>query len=165
MHIFYSTSATYHYRTKWIRIMRGPGVYEFAINKQTNKQTNKLGNLKNFNSWMIKLTQTLILTICQVPSGNCSAFGSSYLYVSLSWEKILNTKSNPQPPRAQHGYINVRIDLQVSRFSLNKKISIPCTVNSYSTPNVSWKFNGRLVRSGPRIQVNTLFLWILSALE
>ena len=137
----------------------------WICNKQTNKQTNKLGNLQNFNSWMIKLTETLILTICQVPSGNYSAFVSSYFYVSFSWEKILNTKSNPQPPRAQHGYINVRIDLQVSRFSLNKKISIPCTVNSYSTPNVSWKFNGRLVRSGPRIQVNTLFLQILSALE
>ena len=82
-------------------------------------------------------------------------------WIWVTWEKILNTKSNPQPSRGQHGYINVRIDLQVSRFSLNKKISIPCTVNSYSTPNVSWKFNGRLVRSGPRIQVNTFIIILL----
>ena len=59
----------------------------------------------------------------------------------------------PQPPRPQHGYIDVRIDLQVSRFSLNKKIIIPCTVNSYSAPNVSWKFNGRPLRSSQRVQV------------
>ena len=92
-------------------------------------------------------------------SNTCFCSGLYRIFMSVSqWEKNLNTKSNQQPPRAQHGYINVRIDLQVSRFSLNKKISIPCTVNSYSTPSVSWKYNGRLVRSGPRIQVNTLFL-------
>ena len=60
----------------------------------------------------------------------------------------------PQPPRPQHGYIDVRIDLQVTRFSLNTKISIPCTVNSYSAPNVSWKFNGRPLSSSQRVQVH-----------
>merc|ERR1712083_656762 len=68
-----------------------------------------------------------------------------------------------QPPRPQHGYINVRIDLSTTRFSLNKKISIPCTVNSYSAPTVSWKHQGRPLRPSQRVQVlrnnNTLIIY------
>ena len=77
-------------------------------------------------------------------------------------EEVLTTCLNPNNigevtvlPPLLHGYINVRIDLQISLFSSNKKISIPCTVNSYSKPNVSWKFKRRLIRLGPRMKVNT----------
>ena len=71
----------------------------------------------------------------------------------------------PQPPRPQQGYIDVRIDLQVSRFSLNKKIIIPCTVNSYSAPNDSWKFNGRPLRSSQRVQVQIPFSILINLLK
>ena len=55
--------------------------------------------------------------------------------------------------RPETGYIDVRIDLPRSRFPINDKIVVPCTVNSYSRPNVVWKRNGRLLASSQRIQV------------
>ena len=41
----------------------------------------------------------------------------------------------------------------MKRFPINDKIVVPCTVNSYSRPNVVWKRNGRLLASSQRIQV------------
>ena len=59
----------------------------------------------------------------------------------------------PPRPRPSTGYIDVLIDLRRSRFPLNDQITIPCTVNSYSRPNVQWSHNGRNIRSSQRIQV------------
>ena len=56
--------------------------------------------------------------------------------------------------RPETGYIDVRIDLPRSRFPINDKIVVPCTVNSYSRPNVVWKRNGRMLASSQRIQVS-----------
>ena len=58
--------------------------------------------------------------------------------------------------RPETGYIDVRIDLPRSRFPINDKIVIPCTVNSYSRPNVVWKRNGRMLTSSQRIQVSSI---------
>ncbi len=64
--------------------------------------------------------------------------------------------TTPGRPRPRMGYIAVRIDLQRSRFPLNDQINIPCTVNSYSKPNVFWSKNGQRIRSSQRLQVCTI---------
>ncbi len=66
------------------------------------------------------------------------------------------SRPQTQPrPRPSMGYIDVRVNIQRSRFPLNDQINLPCTVNSYSRPNVYWSKNGQRLRSSQRIQVGT----------
>merc|ERR1711963_362179 len=56
--------------------------------------------------------------------------------------------------RPETGYIDVRITLPRTRFAINDKVVIPCTINSYSRPNVVWKQNGRPLVSNQRVQAS-----------
>ena len=63
-------------------------------NWHKNDQSQKLSNLQNFNSWMIKLTKAPAngyFCISFQDYCNCSAFGSSHFWEN--WERVLNTKS------------------------------------------------------------------------
>ena len=57
-------------------------------------------------------------------------------------------------PRPELGAISVRINSPRNRFPLRSQISLPCTVNSYTKPNVYWNKNGGRLRDSRRMQVS-----------
>ena len=57
-------------------------------------------------------------------------------------------------PRPELGAISVRINSPRNRFPLRSQISLPCTVNSYTKPNVYWNKNGGRLRDSRRLQVS-----------
>ena len=67
-----------------------------------------------------------------------------------SWERPTTT---PPPTRRPLGAISVRINSPRNRFQLNSQISLPCTVNSYSQPNVYWSKDGRRLSDTRKTQV------------
>ena len=66
------------------------------------------------------------------------------------WERPTTT---PAPTKRPLGSISVRINSPRNRFPLNSQISIPCTVNSYSQPNVYWSKDGRRLSDSRKTQV------------
>ena len=69
------------------------------------------------------------------------------------WERPTTT---PPPTRRPLGAISVRINSPRNRFQLNSQISLPCTVNSYSQPNVYWSKDGRRLSDSRKTQVRNV---------